>query len=213
VPEKATVTSPVIAANAGITIHSQVGDSAEKPANTGWSTHGEASAPSVVAPSSGRRPAAIILTSSGASAATATHASDSAPTAARCPGERSWLRLVTRVAGSPKAVSAINRTKVTPATPTVSATSAPAVAEASCIGSRETRNCCISDSSVNHSDANPAVSGSPASVSEPTTRPVPAHGRRRHTPRNASSSVVPASASIAAVAVNSSDLPNACAIT
>jgi len=33
----------------------------------------------------------------------------------------------------------------------------------------DTRNCCISDSRMNHSEANPAVSGNPANVSEPIT--------------------------------------------
>ncbi len=50
---------------------------------------------------------------------------------------------------------------VTPAKPTVSATAAPASASVSRPASGVTRNCCISDSSRNHSDTNPAVGGSP----------------------------------------------------
>ena len=62
-------------------------------------------------------------------------------------------------ARGPNAVRAMTRTNVTAATPIVSATSAPVSAVANCIARLDTRNCCISDSSVNHSEAKPAVSG------------------------------------------------------
>ena len=95
----------------------------------------------------------------------------------------------------------------------VSATSAPVAAADNCIARLDTRNCCISDSRVNHSEAKPAVSGNPASVSEPITKPVPAHGNRRMTPPSRSKSVVPIACSIVEVDTNSSDLPSAWAIT
>ena len=104
------------------------------------------------------------------------------------------------------------RTNVTPAKPTVSATAAPASASVSRPASAVTRNCCISDSSRNHSDTNPAVGGSPASVTAPTARPQPLHGARRPTPRSTSRSSAPAAvASSPAEEQNSSDFAAVCA--
>jgi hypothetical protein len=99
---------------------------------------------------------------------------------------------------------------VTPANPAVSATAAPASASVSRPPSEATRNCCMSDSSRNHSDTNPAVGGSPARVSEPTARPAPLHGARRAMPRSASRSSLPATASRPAAELNSSDLATVC---
>ena len=70
----------------------------------------------------------------------------------------------------------------------------------------------MSDSSRNHSETNPAVGGSPASVSDPMASPVPLQGVRRPMPRKVSRSSLPAAVSIPALAVNSSDLAAVCAI-
>ena len=107
----------------------------------------------------------------------------------------------------------ISRTNVTPAKPAVSATAAPVTASTSRKPSPGTRNCCISASSRNHSETNPAVGGSPARVRPPMARPVPRHGASRATPRSASRLSVPAADSMPAAAVNSSDLAAVCAIT
>jgi hypothetical protein len=103
-----------------------------------------------------------------------------------------------------------SRTNVTPANPAVSATAAPASASVSRPPSEPTRNCCISDSSRNHSDTNPAVGGSPASVSEPTASPVALHGARRAMPRSDSRSSLPATISMPAAELNSSDFAAVC---
>ncbi len=108
-----------------------------------------------------------------------------------------------------------SRTKVTPANPAVSATAAPATASVRRPPSAVTRNCCMSDSSRNHSDTNPTVGGSPARVTAPTARPAPLHGARRPMPRSASRSspsapASPAATSRPAAELNSSDLATVC---
>ena len=79
----------------------------------------------------------------------------------------------------PSTTRPTSRTKVTPANPAVSATAAPVMASTSRSPRPGTRNCCMSDSSRNHSETNPAVGGRPARVRLPMARPVPLHGRRR----------------------------------
>ena len=93
----------------------------------------------------------------------------------------------------------------------MSATAAPARASVSRQPRPGTRNCCISDSSRNHSDTKPAVGGSPASVSDPTARPKPLHGAAAPDAAQPSRSSLPAAASSPAAEVNSSDLAAVCA--
>jgi hypothetical protein len=71
----------------------------------------------------------------------------------------------------------------------------------------------MSDSSRNHSDTNPAVSGSPARVSALSANPVPLHGTRRPAPRSWSRSPVPIADSILAPVSISTDLATVCVIT
>ena len=67
-----------------MTIHSQDGDRMEKPAKTGWRTSGDFSALMVaLAGTTGDRPAAMTLISSGVSAATARQPAPSRTSATR----------------------------------------------------------------------------------------------------------------------------------
>src|ERR1700723_3134742 len=83
-PDTARANSATTSSITGISSHSQEGDRIENPANTGWSTHGDFSAPKVTAPgTTGDSPLAMTRISSGVTAAIARQHADSTSTAAR----------------------------------------------------------------------------------------------------------------------------------
>ena len=122
-------------------------------------------------------------------------------------------RRLPRRAGRPRTTKPTSRMKHSRATPTVSATSAPASAMARRRARTWTRNSWSRASRMNHSETKPMVGGSPARVIDPSPKVVALQRSRRPTPRSASSSSVPKSDSKKADEANSEDLATAWART